>query len=180
VARPRITRTCVPEVLRAVARGTRAHQQSWEPPGSSCCSSLLAGGFWQATEGCRGKPPSTLLRAGGNPRTIWSGQQRCVNGASLLEGGAWLWALRNALVVVEKLEGAVIASRRCFVDSPLLSFLFLLGMFLLLPQHFSCFELLYRCGCYINIAGQKPVSRRFPESFISTRMKMTKRTIRID
>jgi hypothetical protein len=36
--------------LRAVARGTRAHQQFWEPPGSSCCSSLLAGGFWQATE----------------------------------------------------------------------------------------------------------------------------------
>src|SRR3954462_5725181 len=35
--------------LRAVARGTRAHQPLWEPPGSSCCSSLLAGEFWQAT-----------------------------------------------------------------------------------------------------------------------------------
>src|SRR3954465_11638866 len=41
-------RARVPE-LRAVVRGTRTHQQSWEPPGSSCCSSLLAGGFWQAT-----------------------------------------------------------------------------------------------------------------------------------
>ena len=48
VARPWI-RTCA-RALRAVARGTRAHQQSWEPPGSSCCSSVLAGGFWQATE----------------------------------------------------------------------------------------------------------------------------------
>jgi hypothetical protein len=36
---------------------------------------------------------------------------------------------------------------------------FLLGMFLLLPQHFRWFKLLYRCGdCYINIAGRKPVS----------------------
>jgi hypothetical protein len=31
-------------------------------------------------------------------------------------------------------------------------------MFLLLPQHFH-FKLLYQCGCYINITGQKPVSR---------------------
>src|SRR3954468_734080 len=41
-------RTCA-GVLRAVSRGTRAHQQSWEPPGSPCFLSLLAGGFWQAT-----------------------------------------------------------------------------------------------------------------------------------
>jgi hypothetical protein len=38
-------------------------------------------------------------------------------------------------------------------------FVFFLGMFLLLPQHFLGFELLYQCGCYINIAGRKPVSR---------------------
>jgi hypothetical protein len=29
----------------AVDRGTGTHQQSREPPGSSCCLSLLAGGF---------------------------------------------------------------------------------------------------------------------------------------
>jgi hypothetical protein len=40
-------------------------------------------------EGHRGKPPSTSLRAGENPRTIWSGQQRHVDGVSLLEGVAW-------------------------------------------------------------------------------------------
>jgi hypothetical protein len=33
----------------AVDRGTGTHQQSWEPPGSSCCLSLLAGGFWPTT-----------------------------------------------------------------------------------------------------------------------------------
>jgi hypothetical protein len=57
-------------------------------------------------EGRCGKPSSTILRAGGNPRTtIWSGHQRRVNGVSLLEGGAWLWALRNAWVVVGKVGG---------------------------------------------------------------------------
>src|SRR3954470_11444485 len=50
-------RTCA-GVLRAVARGTRAHQQFWEPPGSSCCSSLLAGEFWQATHS--GTPGGTF------------------------------------------------------------------------------------------------------------------------
>jgi hypothetical protein len=69
----------------------------------------------------------------------------------------------------EKLEGAAVAGLRCFVDLSLLSFLFLLGMFLLLPQHFSCFELLYRCGCYINIAGRKPVSRSLL-SFLRNKM----------
>jgi hypothetical protein len=45
----------------------------------------------------------------------------------------------------------------------LLLFIFSLGMFLLLPQHFPGSKLLYRCDCYINIAGQKPVSRRIHE-----------------
>jgi hypothetical protein len=34
---------CAPDYW-AVDRGTGAHQQSWKPP-SSCCLSLLAGGF---------------------------------------------------------------------------------------------------------------------------------------
>jgi hypothetical protein len=38
--------------------------------------------------GRRGKPPFTSLRVGGNPRTIRSGQQHRVYGASLLEGAA--------------------------------------------------------------------------------------------
>jgi hypothetical protein len=54
----------------------------------------------------------------------------------------------------------VVAGHHHFVTSPLLSFLFFVGMFLLLPQHFLGFKLLYRCGYYINIAGRKPVSRR--------------------
>jgi hypothetical protein len=33
----------------AVGWGTGAHQQSRELPGSSCCLSLLAGGFWPTT-----------------------------------------------------------------------------------------------------------------------------------
>jgi hypothetical protein len=60
----------------------------------------------------------------------------------------------------EKTEGAAVTGYHRLVTSPLLSFLFFLGMFLLLPQHFLGFKLLYRCGCYINIAGRKPVSRR--------------------
>jgi hypothetical protein len=38
--------------------------------------------------GRRGKPPFTSLQVGGNPRTIQSGQQRRVYGASLPEGAA--------------------------------------------------------------------------------------------
>ena len=62
VARPRNSQD-VCRTLRAVARGTRAHQQSWEPPGSSCCSSLLAGGFWQATD-AKGGQSSIRLKPG--------------------------------------------------------------------------------------------------------------------
>jgi hypothetical protein len=36
----------------AVDRGTGARQQSREPPGSSCCLSLLTGGFRPTTRGC--------------------------------------------------------------------------------------------------------------------------------
>jgi hypothetical protein len=43
------------------------------------------------------KPLSTLLRCGGNPRTIWSGQQRRVDDASLLEDVGWIWALQSAM-----------------------------------------------------------------------------------
>jgi hypothetical protein len=50
----------------------------------------------------RGKPTSTLLRVGGNPRTIRSGQQRRVDGASLLEGVAWLWVLWSSWSMVGK------------------------------------------------------------------------------
>jgi hypothetical protein len=56
--------------------------------------------------------------------------------------------------------GAAVVGHHCFVTSPLLPFLFFLGMFLLLPQHFPVFELLYQCDCYINIARRKPIPRR--------------------
>ena len=53
VARPSIKVVC--RSLRAVDRGTKAHQQSWKPPGSSCLSvadsqvTVLAGNtFWHA------------------------------------------------------------------------------------------------------------------------------------
>jgi hypothetical protein len=59
----------------------------------------------------------------------------------------------------QKTEGAAVVGHHRFVTSPLLSFLFFLAMFSLLPQHFIGCELLYRCVCYIYIAGRKPVSR---------------------
>jgi hypothetical protein len=76
----------------------------------SACSTLTRCRFRVTPflpEGRHGKPPSTLLRAGGNPRTFWSGQgqQHRVNGASLLEGAAWLWALWSTWSVVGKVGG---------------------------------------------------------------------------
>jgi hypothetical protein len=43
----------------AVDQGIGAHQQSWEPPGSSCCLSLLAGGFRPTTHS--GTPGGTIF-----------------------------------------------------------------------------------------------------------------------
>ncbi|KAK1663773.1 hypothetical protein QYE76_051932 [Lolium multiflorum] len=40
--------------LRAVDRGTKAHQQSWEPPGSSCC--LVAARRWVLAGNTFGTP----------------------------------------------------------------------------------------------------------------------------
>jgi hypothetical protein len=43
----------------AVDRGTGTYQQSWKPPGSSCCLSLLAGGFWPTIDS--GTPGGTII-----------------------------------------------------------------------------------------------------------------------
>jgi hypothetical protein len=53
------------------------------------------------------------------------------------------------------MEGASVAGHHHFVVFPLLPFIFSLGMFVMLYLFF-CSELLYRYGCYINIAGRKP------------------------
>jgi hypothetical protein len=121
--------------------------------------------------GRRGNSLSTALFVPGEtPGPVWSGQQRRVDGVSLLEGVAWYGVLRSTWSVGEKTGGAAVAGHHCFVTSPLLPFLFFLGMFLLLPQHFPVFELLYRCDCYINIAGRKPISRE-------DKVKMAKFTV---
>jgi hypothetical protein len=99
------------------------------------------------------------LSAGGNPRTNWSGQQRRVDGASLLEGAAWFSALRGTWSVVGQVGGCSGCGSSSLSRFIVAFISFLLGMFLLLPQHFRSFEPLYRrCVCYINIAGRKPVS----------------------
>jgi hypothetical protein len=59
----------------------------------------------------------------------------------------------------EKTGGAAVAGHHCFVTSPLLLFLFFLGMCFAVAPAFSLFELLHRCDCYITIAGRKPISR---------------------
>jgi hypothetical protein len=62
-------------------------------------------------------------------------------------------------------RGARVRRRRISLPishSLLLSSFFLLGMFLLLPQHFCWFEIVYyvSCDCFISEAGRKPISRK--------------------
>jgi hypothetical protein len=82
------------------------------------------------------------LRTGETLGPVWSGQQRCVNGVSLLEGAAWYVRLGAFGAWWENTEGAAVTGHRRLVTSPLLLFLFFLSMFLLLPQHFLGFKLL--------------------------------------
>jgi hypothetical protein len=63
---------------------------------------------------------------------IWSEQQRCVDGVSLLEGAALYGHLGAFGAWWEKTDGAMVTSHHRLVTSPLLSFLFFSGMFLLL------------------------------------------------
>jgi hypothetical protein len=90
---------------------------------------------------------------------VRSGQQRRFDGVLLPEGAAWYGTLRNAWSVVEKDGGCSDCGSSLFRHFAFVVISFFLGMFLLLPQHFFRFKLLYQCGCYINIAGRKPVSR---------------------
>jgi hypothetical protein len=130
----------------------------------SACSTLTRCRFRAAPflpRGCRGKPPSALLRAGGNPRTFWSGQQHRVDGASLLECAAWLWALWSAWSVVEKVRGRggcrSSSLRRCL-------HLFLFGHVFVVAQHFFlCLKLLYQCGCYIIYSRAKACFKKKKE-----------------
>ena len=76
--------------------------------------------------GRRGSPMSNILYVPGETLgPIWSGQQRRVDGVSLLEGAAWY---EGALECLDRggieTEGATVAGHHRLVASPLLSFLF--------------------------------------------------------
>jgi hypothetical protein len=83
--------------------------------------------------GSRGKPSSTLLRAMENPRTIWSGQQRRVDGVPLLEGVAWLWSLWSASSVVGLVGGCSGCGSSSLRRLTIVFISFLLGMFCYCP-----------------------------------------------
>jgi hypothetical protein len=99
------------------------------------------------------------LYARGNPRTRWSGQQRL---AFLLEGVAWNF---DNLV---RGSGWIIFGGRSGLGSPsftrsaLVSIFFFGHVFVVAPafSFHSRLLLVVSCGCYINIAGRKSISRR--------------------
>ena len=105
-------------------------------------------------------PTSTILYVPGETLgPVWSGQQHCVDGAFLLEGAAWYGALRGAWSVegqrrrAQRWRVIIVLSFRHCLDS--FSFVHVV----LLLQYFLCIKLVYWCGCYINIAERKSVSR---------------------
>jgi hypothetical protein len=100
---------------------------------------------WRASWEC---PIHYTLRTRESLEPVWSGQQRHVDDVSFLEGACWYGCFRVFGVWWENTKGAAVTSHHRLVTSPLLSFIFFLGMFLLLPKHFLGFKLLYRCGCY--------------------------------
>ena len=76
-------RTCVPEALRAVARRDQGQPQFWEPPGSTCCPSLLAGGFLTPT--LTGSRSSTWVFDTGSVAHICNSKQELKNKRQLLK-----------------------------------------------------------------------------------------------
>jgi hypothetical protein len=100
----------------------------------------------------RGNPRTGLVRAAAPCRRCFPSCRCCLVRVALE-------CLKCGLT---KMEGAAVAGHRCFVASPLPLFPFFLGMFLLLPQHFLVFEIIYGCSCYINIAGRNLFRGREP------------------
>jgi hypothetical protein len=82
------------------------------------------------------------LCARGNPRTIWSGQQRI---AFLLEGAAWYLTIRCLERGGTFSEGAAVAGRRRLVDLPLSPFCFSCGHVLAVAPAFYFVSKLFAC-----------------------------------
>ena len=106
--------------------------------------------------------PHSSERTGGNPRTC-PGSSVVIVGF-LLGGVAWYAVMRSARLVVGILgEGAAVASHLCFRRSANVGFVFFFLLFFFFWAWLCCFSPsngfnVVLCGCYINIAGRKPVS----------------------
>jgi hypothetical protein len=106
-------------------------------------------------EGRHGNPLSSILFVSGETLgPFWSGQQRCVAGDALLEGATWHVVLWGTWSVVGHRRRA---HRLWVIIVSLLCHCFHFFSFWVCccccPNIFLCFELLYRCSCYINIVG---------------------------